>query len=229
MTYSVPENHFARRLAILLIGLSILAFGIAMSKKAMLGTAPISCIPATLTDCFPDLGLTLGEWTIVFNVILVLLQILILRKDFKAIQILQIALAVFLGKMVDLSTDYLLFFMEAHSYLEQWIYCIISAAVLAFGVMMEIRAKLLVVPGDGLVMALAAKVRGYSFSRLKVCTDVTMVVTACVISLAAMGTLTGAREGSVFAAVAVGNFIGFYRAKFGHYIDRFLGDEKKNA
>ena len=38
----------------------------------------------------------------------------------------------------------------------QWIFCILSCALLGLGVMIEIKAKLLVVPGDGLVIAMAA-------------------------------------------------------------------------
>ena len=208
------------------IGLTIMSFGIAMSKKALLGTAPVSCIPATMTDCFPEWGLTIGDWTIVFNLVLVGIQVLILRKDFLPIQVLQIALAIFLGKMTDLCMDYLLFFMDATSYLEQWMFCILSCAILGFGVMMEIRAKLLVVPGDGLVLSIFAKVKNIPFSRVKVSCDATMVVTACAISLLAVGFLTGAREGSIFAAIAVGNFIALHRKLFGGYIDRFLGDDQ---
>ena len=219
------QGNYFRRVLVLVLGLSIMAFAIAMSKKAFLGTSPISCIPATLTDCYPEWGLTLGDWTIVFNLILVGLQVCILRRDFRPVQILQILLAVFLGKMTDVSMDYLLFFMNADSYVMQWIFCILSCALLGLGVMIEIKAKLLVVPGDGLVIAMAAHVRKLDFRKLKLLTDSSMVIIAAVISLCAVSYLTGAREGSIFAAIAISNFLWFFRNHLGKYIDRFLGDE----
>ena len=219
------QGNYFRRVLVLVLGLSIMAFAIAMSKKAFLGTSPISCIPATLTDCYPEWGLTLGDWTIVFNLILVGLQVCILRRDYRPVQVLQILLAVFLGKMTDVSMDYLLFFMNADSYVMQWIFCILSCALLGLGVMIEIKAKLLVVPGDGLVIAMAAHVRKLDFRKLKLLTDSSMVIIAAVISLCAVSYLTGAREGSIFAAIAISNFLWFFRNRLGKYIDRFLGDE----
>lgn len=220
------QGNYFRRVLVLILGLSIMAFAIAMSKKAFLGTSPISCIPATLTDCFPEWGLTLGDWTIVFNLVLVGLQVCILRRDFRPVQVLQIPLAIFLGKMTDISMDYLLFFMNADNYVLQWIFCILACAILGLGVMIEIRAKLLVVPGDGLVIAMASHIRKLDFRKLKLLVDSTMVIIAAVISLYSVSHLTGAREGSIFAAIAVSNFLWFYRNHLGKYIDRFLGDEE---
>ena len=82
------------------------------------------------------------------------------------------------------------------------------------------------VPGDGLVIAMAAHVRRLDFRKLKLLTDSSMVIIAAVISLYAVGHLTGAREGSIFAAIAISNFLWFFRNHLGKYVDRFLGDEK---
>ena len=89
----------------------------------------------------------------------------------------------------------------------------------------KIKAKLLVVPGDGVVIAMAAPVRKLDFRKLKLLTDSSMVIIAAVISLCAVSYLTGAREGSIFAAIAISNFLWFFRNRLGKYIDRFLGDE----
>lgn len=55
--------------------------------KASLGTSPISSIPYVLSLNF---AFTLGNFTIFFSVLLILLQILILRKNFKLENVLQI-------------------------------------------------------------------------------------------------------------------------------------------
>lgn len=58
-----------------------------LMTKASLGTSPISSIPYVLSLNF---AFTLGNFTIFFSVLLILLQILILRKNFKLENILQI-------------------------------------------------------------------------------------------------------------------------------------------
>ena len=222
------KSHIGRRLAVMLLGLFILSFGIAMSKKAGLGTAPISCIPATLTDC---VGIyTLGMWTFLFNVLLVAIEVALLGRKFPLFQFLQLPMAFYLGFMTDVSMWILnTLGMEPVGYLQQWLYAIAGFAVLAFGVMTEIRASLLVVPGDGLVMVLTAKVNKMPFHRMKMINDITMTAIACVISIALVGTLTGAREGTIFAAVAIGTLLGIYRKLFGKAIDKLIGEASEFA
>ena len=58
----------------LLIGLFIMAFGVSLSVRCDLGTTPISSIPYVLSFQYP---LSLGTITIIFNVLLILIQILI--------------------------------------------------------------------------------------------------------------------------------------------------------
>ena len=73
--------------SILIIGLFIMSFGVALSVRSNLGTTPISCIPYVLSFKFP---LSLGTITILFNTLLIIIQILILRSKFPKIQLLQI-------------------------------------------------------------------------------------------------------------------------------------------
>ena len=49
------------RYILLILGVTIMSLGIALSLKSTLGTPPISCIPAVLAVAFPW---TVGEFTI---------------------------------------------------------------------------------------------------------------------------------------------------------------------
>ena len=69
-----------KRYIIFLIGLFINSLGVSLITKANLGTSPISSIPYVLSLNFP---LTLGNFTIIFSLLLIFLQLLILRKNFK--------------------------------------------------------------------------------------------------------------------------------------------------
>lgn len=68
------------------VGLFIMTLGVSMSVKSNLGVSPVSSIPYTITCIF---GLEMGKATIVFHIFLVILQIIILRKEFKLKNLLQ--------------------------------------------------------------------------------------------------------------------------------------------
>ena len=69
-----------KRYLLFLVGLFVNALGVSLVTKASLGTSPISSIPYVLSLNFP---LTLGNFTIIFSIFLIVLQIIILRKNFK--------------------------------------------------------------------------------------------------------------------------------------------------
>ena len=95
-----------KRYVIFLIGLFVNSLGVSLITKASLGTSPISSIPYVLSLSFP---FTLGNFTIFFSVFLILLQLLILRKNFKLEHVLQIPVSIVFGYFIDLTM--LLFYM----------------------------------------------------------------------------------------------------------------------
>lgn len=82
------------RLPMYLIGLFIMTIGIAISVKSNLGVSPVSSIPYTMTCIW---GIEMGKATILFHIVLVLIQLIILRKNFKLISLLQIPVGVVFG------------------------------------------------------------------------------------------------------------------------------------
>ena len=79
-------KHMKVRIPMYFIGLFIMTIGIAFSVKSNLGVSPVSSIPYTMTCVW---GIEMGKATILFHVVLVLIQILLLRKKFKPVQFLQ--------------------------------------------------------------------------------------------------------------------------------------------
>ena len=87
-----------KRYLIFLVGLFISSLGVSLVTKANLGTSPISSIPYVLSLNF---SLTLGNFTIIFSLFLIALQLLILRKDFKLEHLLQIPISILFGYFID--------------------------------------------------------------------------------------------------------------------------------
>ena len=102
-----------KRYLLFLVGLFVNALGVSLVTKANLGTSPISSIPYVLSLNFP---FTLGNFTIFFSILLIVLQILILRKNFKLENILQIPVSIAFGYFIDL-TMYLFFWVDPQNYL----------------------------------------------------------------------------------------------------------------
>lgn len=212
------DSKLIVRYIMLIVGVSIMSMGIALSIKATLGTSPISSVPAVLSIALPW---TVGEFTIVFNALLVIFQMVLLRK-ITISQIAQMLVCVLFGYMIDFSL-LILNFPNPTDYISQWILCIISCFVLAFGLLIEVKSDITMLPGDGSVVAIA-EVTNRDFGQIKPFFDLTIVSIAAILALVFLGHLEGVREGTIFAAIVVGFIIQFYDRIFGYNIDAYLAD-----
>ncbi len=205
-----------RRYIILLVGLFVMSIGVNISINSNLGTTPISCIPNVLSFYLP---LTVGIITIIFNALLVVLQILILRSRFVRIQVLQVFVGSFFGIFIDLTDPWLNIFTP-HSYITQWLLCLLSCIVLAVGVYIEVSANALVLPGEGVSLAIM-EVTDIEFGKIKVVVDSCNVIVGVTISLILFSTLKGVGLGTIFAMIAVGTFVRVYRRIIERFKNRF--------
>ena len=82
------------RIPMYFIGLFIMTIGIALSVKSNLGVSPVSSIPYTMTCVW---GIERGKATILFHIVLVLIQIVLLRKAFKIKNLAQVLIGVVFG------------------------------------------------------------------------------------------------------------------------------------
>ena len=192
--------YILKRYLLLLVGLSIMAFGVAFSIKASLGTSPISSVPYVVSLFTP---LTVGTATITMHCVFILLQILILRKNYHPIQLMQLPVAFFFGYLTDFGV-WALQGITCNTYWQQWIVCFIGILLVAVGVSFEVKAGVVVLAGEGVVLAICKVLPKVKFGYMKVGFDVTLVVIACVLSIVFTGRLQGVREGTVAAALLVG-------------------------
>ena len=176
-----------------------MAFGVAFSIRADLGTSPISSVPYVISLIAP---VTVGTATIAMHAVFVLLQILLLRRQFALLQLLQLPAALLFGLLTDLAV-YLLGSVTPNSYQTQWLLCAVGIFLVALGVSVEVAAQAVPLAGEGLILALCKRLP-VKCGNMKVCFDVTLVTIAVLIGLFSTGTLVGVREGTVAAALFVG-------------------------
>ena len=195
----MTHQNYIIRISIFILGLFIMAMGVALSVKADLGVSPISAIPYVLSL---SSGLSLGQFTIIFNALLILFQVILLRKKFSPFQLVQLPVVFLFGFFIDF-TLFLISDFYLTSYVWKVLLCLGSCVVLGFGVFLEVKAGISWLPGEGLAMAVS-NTFGIDFAHTKTGTDCTMVVTGIIISFLLHREIMGIREGTVIAAVLVG-------------------------
>ena len=89
-----------RRWLSLVVSLFVMALGVACSIQANLCTSPISSVPYAVSRFTP---LTVGTATIAMHCVFILIQILILRRRYDPVQLLQLPVAIVFGYLTDLS------------------------------------------------------------------------------------------------------------------------------
>lgn len=218
MTEKENISSLCKRYLFLFTGLVIMSFGVAFSIKGNLGTSPISSVPYVVNLFTP---LTVGNATIIMHCVFILMQILILRRKYKLIQLMQLPVAIVFGYLTDLSI-WVIQGITYSNYFHQWILCIIGIILVATGVSFEVTANVVTLAGEGVVLAIC-KVLPIKFGYMKVAFDVTLVVTACLLSFIFLKRLEGVREGTIAAAIMVGLIskqINKYLKKFEyHYLN----------
>ncbi len=189
-----------KRWLVFLLGVFLIATGVALSVRADLGTAPIASLPTVLSFATP---ISIGTYIMLLNLLFVGLQILILRRRFPVFQFIQIPLAFAFGLFVDLAM-YLTGWLEPANYIEQWLWLLASVFVLALGVYVEMRPRLTYLPGNAIVFTIYTVLQNIRYGTIKTVVDSTIVLLSVIASLALLGGLYGVREGTVFSALTVG-------------------------
>ena len=128
------------RLIVMLAGVAITSASVALTRATGLGTSPVSCFPATLS--YLTL-LTIGTWTFIMNVVFVLIQIALLRRDFNPVQLLQIPYVfVFYRALIDAFVP-LCELIPMGNYALQITWSVVGCFMTAFGVFLQVKASFL--------------------------------------------------------------------------------------
>lgn len=216
----MDNKHKFRRYVLFALALFINTLGIAYITKAMLGTSPITSVTYVASMFTP---LTMGQWTIILNLVLILFELpLMTRQELKADWLtfsLQIPITLFFGTCIDFSM-FLLSWLEPVTYLSQLFNLLVGCVILAVGIALEVKADAALMVGEYLVRAIARRFNK-DFGYVKLAFDSTLVLLACTLSFCFIGGLHGVREGTVIAALVVGPIVHFVTPYY-RFIDPWL-------
>lgn len=202
------KKEIVLRYAVFIVGLFINAVGISLIIKASLGSSPISSLPYTLSLKYP---VTLGQFTFIFNLLLILGQLCFLRREFRKREWLQLPISVLFSFFIDFSMLMMSGFTP-HAYLTQALTLFAGCAILGLGISFEVIADVVMLSGEAFVKTISQKSRK-EFGTIKIIFDSSLALSACIASLVLFGNILSVREGTIAAALTVGLFARFFNRK----------------
>lgn len=209
--FSMKEKPIIIRYLIFALGMAINSFGISFITKSALGTSQISSVPYVLSLKFSFFSF--GVWSFLVNMLFILGQIVLLKREFKPIQFLQIPVNILFSWLIDVCM-FFLGWLQPETFLVKLICLLIGCLILALGVTIEISPNVITVPGEGIVRAISIAVNRHSpdirFGSIKVIFDVSLIVLAAILSFLFFGSLKGVGLGTVISALLVGRFVNLF-------------------
>ena len=203
----MSKTEIAKRYVLFIISLFFAALGVAFTKHGELGVSPVSSVANVMSLKFS--ALSLGTWLIIWNCALIVGQILILRKNFQLVQLLQVPLSFLFGWFTDLGMN-IVRVIPANTYPVRLVMVFVGVVILGFGISLAVIANVIMNSGEAFVKAIS-DTSGKEFGNVKIAFDVLCVILSLVLSLLFFDfTIVGTREGTVISALLTGVVVKFF-------------------
>lgn len=203
------------RIVLMLAGIAVMGLGIDIVVKADLGNSPISATPNVLSLGFT--AVSFGTFMLGWQCFLVLVQITLLRREFRLVDLWQIPISVFFGMCIDAFMA-LLGPAAPTSYIASWLWLAGGMAILALGIAMTVVSGTVMNCGEAVVQAVVRKTHA-RFGTVKVGFDLACAALACLCAFLFVGHLAGVREGTFVCAAFTGVIVNVYMGLYGKLRD----------
>lgn len=162
---------------LLLVSLFVMTIGVAVCVRSMLGSSVISVLPYVFASAGQQSlapALTIGQYTYIMNFVLVVGQILVLRRRFEWTQLLQLVVGFLFGTLIDINMQ-LTAWLAPAGFWQQALAQAAGCTVLGIGIALEVRCGSITMPGEGFPVAIS-QVTGLDFPKVKIGIDILLVV-----------------------------------------------------
>lgn len=215
----MDKKEIAKRYILLVIGLFFSAFGVAVTKHGALGVSPISSVSNILSCKFTVFSL--GTWLIIWNCILIVGQVILLRKKFRIIQLLQIPISFLFGYFTDFGL-WCISAVPADNYPVQLILVIAGIVILGFGISITVIADVVMNSGEAFVKAVS-DILHKNFGNVKIVFDICCVISSIILSLIFFDfKIVEIREGTIIAAILTGFAVKLFNKLLKKSLDKFI-------
>jgi uncharacterized membrane protein YczE len=206
---------FIKRIVFVGVCIVIAATGVAFSLKAAVG---IGAWDALSQSTSLVIGIKVGTFSMILNISCVLVQLLVLRKDFKPIYFLQIGMAILLGMVVNIVFYDVLASVVFTSYAIRMLVYVVSLFIIISAVSLIMSIDFLSLPLEAACQAVAIKTT-ISFAKLRQGIDFISIVLAIILSLAFSNPIP-VREGTIIGMLIFGPMLGVFIPMFKPFVRR---------
>lgn len=215
----MKPKEICKRYGLFVLSLWFSALGIAFTKCGSLGVSPVSSVANVLSLRFT--ALSMGDWLILWSVLLILGQIAVLRRRYQLIQLLQLPMAFLFGWFTDVGM-LIAGLVPVNNYPMQLVMVVLGIVILGFGVALSVIANVMFNAGEGFVKALS-DVTEKNFGDVKIVFDIFSVSLSVVLSLILFGgKVVGLREGTLIASICTGLAVKFFTKRLKTPLDQVL-------
>lgn len=194
---------YVTRTLFYMLGLLLLALGIALSIKADLGVSPISSVSYCTSVVT---GFNYGAVNFGLYALFVAAQFALRGRGSRVIDLLQLVVSVIFSWVMDLLVNAIPYTAGEHSFVENLGLLLASIVLIGVGVSWSVKMRMVPNPGDGIVQAIADKV-GWEQGTAKNVFDISCVCLTAVLGLVFGGKLIGIGIGTVISMLLVGRVV----------------------
>lgn len=190
-----------RRIFNYVFGLFLITLGVGLSIKSNLGSTPVSSIPYTLNVIW---GIEIGVATVIFHTMLVITELILLRRAFKPKHFLQVPVGILFGFFTTISVNLVNLLPDTSNIILIVIMVLVSTFLVALGLLFYVPTNIVPLSVEGITQAIAI-VSNQPFTKVKVFFDVSVVVLSFVLCFIFTGVIGGSVGiGTIFSAIFVG-------------------------
>ena len=193
-----------KRYIAIVVFVSLGGISAALALKAAIGVSAYDALTQTIADM---IHIKVGTMGIILNCSCILGQIVILKKDFKPIQLLQALVSVILGSVINFML-YEVYTFELTAYYQNLLLLILAYVLMAMFVGAVMTINLVTFALEGLCMALE-KITPFKFAKIRQAVDVISIILCLIISFGFQLPLA-IREGTIIGMLIFAPLMGMF-------------------
>lgn len=213
-----------KRFLVMICGLIITALGLAVCVETDLGISPITTLAYALNTVVPTISL--GTFTFLQHLVFFALTVILLRRDFRPYQLLQIPCSFLFGAFLDL-WKFLLLDIVPSNYAVRFLVLLLGCVIVSFGFSLIFTSKVALEANTAFLNALSLRT-GKPYGTLKMISDIVIVALAAAVALIFLHRIVGIREGTIIAALIIGPIAGFFNRRLSGMERFFVSTAKTN-
>lgn len=213
-----PINKKIIKMVACFVALVLVGMGNALGMKAAIGVSAWDGFGQAISLA---VGIKVGTVAMLMHSSFILVQIAILKSEFKLARLSQLILACLIGYVINFFYYNVFSLFYLHHYWEQLACLMVAYLLMAFFTGLVMNLNIITFPLESAIMELCNQ-KGYHFGKLRQLADIILIGLAVVISFMSKTQFT-IREGTFIGMLLLGPLMDFFMKLQRKYLNKILG------